>query len=307
MGPTDISTIENNYYYVLTVLSIVLAVGCLIVSEVIMNNHKKHYPVGAKVKKPPIVVVLLAVAGLALIPFLVLVVLKYLTSVTGNYKTLFSTVKILGQGFAFSFGIFFFTIIFSLPLGLIVAAGKMSKIKTISVFFKVYVSVLRGTPLMLQLLLVYFGPYYLFGVQTGSIEIGPFNYRFIASIIGFSLNYAAYFAEIFRGGIQSMPKGQYEAAQVLGFSKMQTYFKIILPQVVKRVLPSVGNEIITLVKDTSLAQVLAVTEMFTQASALASAQVSVMPFIVAGLFYYLMNVIIETLLGLLEKKMSYYS
>ena len=307
MGPTDISTIENNYYYVLTVLSIVLAVGCLIVSEVIMNNHKKHYPVGAKVKKPPIVVVLLAVAGLALLPFLVLVVRKYLTSVTGNYKTLFSTVKILGQGFAFSFGIFFFTIIFSLPLGLIVAAGKMSKIKTISVFFKVYVSVLRGTPLMLQLLLVYFGPYYLFGVQTGSIEIGPFNYRFIASIIGFSLNYAAYFAEIFRGGIQSMPKGQYEAAQVLGFSKMQTYFKIILPQVVKRVLPSVGNEIITLVKDTSLAQVLAVTEMFTQASALASAQVSVMPFIVAGLFYYLMNVIIETLLGLLEKKMSYYS
>lgn len=307
MSPSDISTIESNYYYVLTVLSIVLSVGCLIVSEVIMNNHKKHYPVGAKVKKPPVVVVLLAVAGIALIPFVVLVVRKYLTSVTGNYKTLLSTVKILGQGFAFSFGIFFFTIIFSLPLGLIVAAGKMSKIKTISVFFKVYVSVLRGTPLMLQLLLVYFGPYYLFGVQTGSIEIGPFNYRFIASIIGFSLNYAAYFAEIFRGGIQSMAKGQYEAAQVLGFSKMQTYFKIILPQVVKRVLPSVGNEIITLVKDTSLAQVLAVTEMFTQASALASAQVSVMPFIVAGLFYYLMNVIIETLLGLLEKSMSYYS
>ena len=307
MSPSDISTIESNYYYVLTVLSIVLSVGCLIVSEVIMNNHKKHYPVGAKVKKPPVVVVLLAVAGIALIPFVVLVVRRYLTSVTDNYKTLLSTVKILGQGFAFSFGIFFFTIIFSLPLGLIVAAGKMSKIKTISVFFKVYVSVLRGTPLMLQLLLVYFGPYYLFGVQTGSIEIGPFNYRFIASIIGFSLNYAAYFAEIFRGGIQSMAKGQYEAAQVLGFSKMQTYFKIILPQVVKRVLPSVGNEIITLVKDTSLAQVLAVTEMFTQASALASAQVSVMPFIVAGLFYYLMNVIIETLLGLLEKSMSYYS
>ncbi|MCR5490277.1 MAG: amino acid ABC transporter permease [Saccharofermentans sp.] len=272
-----------------------------------MNNHKKHYPVGAKVKKPPIVIVLLSVAGIAVVPFLVLVVRNYLTKVSGNYKTLLTTAKLLLQGFLYSFGIFIFTIIFSLPLGLVVAAGKMSKIKTISVFFKVYVSVLRGTPLMLQLLLVYFGPYYLFGVQTGSIEIGPFNYRFIASIIGFSLNYAAYFAEIFRGGIQSMSKGQYEAAQVLGFSKMQTYFKIILPQVVKRVLPSVGNEIITLVKDTSLAQVLAVTEMFTQASALASAQVSVMPFIVAGLFYYLMNVIIETLLGFLEKKMSYYS
>ena len=215
--------------------------------------------------------------------------------------------KLLGQGFGFSFGIFFFTIIFSLPLGLLVAAGKMSKIKTISAFFKAYVSILRGTPLMLQLLLVYFGPYYLFGITTGNIQIGPFNYRFIASIIGFSLNYAAYFAEIFRGGIQSMPKGQYEAAQVLGFSKSQTYFKIILPQVVKRVLPSVGNEVITLVKDTSLAQVLAVTEMFTQASALASAQVSVMPFIVAGLFYYIMNFIIELLLGLIEKSMNYYS
>ena len=201
MSPTDISTIENNYYYVLTVCSIVLAVACLIVSEVIMNNHKKHYPVGAKVKKPPVVVALLAVAGVAVIPFIVLVVRKYLTTVTGNYKTLLSTVKLLGQGFLYSFGIFFFTIIFSLPLGLVVAAGKMSKIKTISIVFKVYVSVLRGTPLMLQLLLVYFGPYYLFGVQTGSIEIGPFNYRFIASIIGFSLNYAAYFAEIFRGGI----------------------------------------------------------------------------------------------------------
>ena len=186
MSPTDISTIENKYYYVLTVCSIVLAVGCLIISEVIMNNHKKHYPVGAKVKKPPIVIVLLSVAGIAVVPFLVLVVRKYLTSVSGNYKTLLTTAKLLLQGFLYSFGIFIFTIIFSLPLGLVVAAGKMSKIKTISVFFKVYVSVLRGTPLMLQLLLVYFGPYYLFGVQTGSIEIGPFNYRFIASIIGFS-------------------------------------------------------------------------------------------------------------------------
>ncbi len=308
MSPTDISTIENSsLYYVLTVCSVVLAVGFLIVSEVIMNNHKKHYPVGAKVKKPPLVVLFLTLAGISIIPFAVLVIRKYLGSISGNYTTLMGTVRLLAQGFLYTFGIFFFTIIFSLPLGLIVAAGKMSKIKTISVIFKVYVSVLRGTPLMLQLLLVYFGPYYLFGISTGNIEIGPFNYRFIASIIGFSLNYAAYFAEIFRGGIQSMPKGQYEAAQVLGFSKMQTYFKIILPQVVKRVLPSVGNEIITLVKDTSLAQVLAVTEMFTQASALASAQVSVMPFIVAGLFYYLMNVIIESVLGVIEKSMSYYS
>lgn len=302
-----ISFLESNIFGTLTGCSIILAVTCLIVSEVIMNSKKKHYPEGAKIKKPAAVVLLLAAAGILAVPLLVTVIYKLFNLVTGDKETFFSTMKLLGQGFGFSFGIFFFTIIFSLPLGLLVAAGKMSKIKTISAFFKAYVSILRGTPLMLQLLLVYFGPYYLFGITTGNIQIGPFNYRFIASIIGFSLNYAAYFAEIFRGGIQSMPKGQYEAAQVLGFSKSQTYFKIILPQVVKRVLPSVGNEVITLVKDTSLAQVLAVTEMFTQASALASAQVSVMPFIVAGLFYYIMNFIIELLLGLIEKSMNYYS
>ena len=302
-----ISFLESNIFGTLTGCSIILAVACLIVSEVIMNSKKKHYPEGAKIKRPAAVVLLLAAAGILAVPLLVTVIYKLFNLVTGDKETFFSTMKLLGQGFGFSFGIFFFTIIFSLPLGLIVAAGKMSKIKTISAFFKAYVSILRGTPLMLQLLLVYFGPYYLFGITTGNIQIGPFNYRFIASIIGFSLNYAAYFAEIFRGGIQSMPKGQYEAAQVLGFSKSQTYFKIILPQVVKRVLPSVGNEVITLVKDTSLAQVLAVTEMFTQASALASAQVSVMPFIVAGLFYYIMNFIIELLLSLIEKSMNYYS
>ena len=300
-------SLDSGVFSTLTGCFVVLAVVCLIVSEIIMNSKKKHYPEGSKIKKPVLVVILLAAAAIYAVPLLITIVKKCIDIVTGDKETMLSTIKLLGQGFGFSFGIFFFTIIFSLPLGLIVAAGKMSKIKTISAFFKVYVSVLRGTPLMLQLLLVYFGPYYLFGISTGNIEIGPFNYRFIASIIGFSLNYAAYFAEIFRGGIQSMPKGQYEAAQVLGFTKMQTYFKIILPQVVKRVLPSVGNEVITLVKDTSLAQVLAVTEMFTQASALASAQVSVMPFIVAGLFYYLMNFIIETLLGFLEKSMNYYS
>ena len=300
-------SLDSGVFSTLTGCFVVLAVVCLIVSEIIMNSKKKHYPEGAKIKNPVLVVILLAAAAIFAVPLLITIVKKCIDIVTGDKETMLSTIKLLGQGFGFSFGIFFFTIIFSLPLGLIVAAGKMSKIKTISAFFKVYVSVLRGTPLMLQLLLVYFGPYYLFGISTGNIEIGPFNYRFIASLIGFSLNYAAYFAEIFRGGIQSMPKGQYEAAQVLGFTKMQTYFKIILPQVVKRVLPSVGNEVITLVKDTSLAQVLAVTEMFTQASALASAQVSVMPFIVAGLFYYLMNFIIETLLGFLEKSMNYYS
>lgn len=218
-----------------------------------------------------------------------------------------STLTQLALGFRFTFGIFFFTLIFSIPLGLLVSKGRMSKIKIVSLIFRFYISILRGTPLMLQLLLVYFGPYYLFRVNLGSVRLGPFNYRFIATIIAFSLNYAAYFAEIFRGGIQSMSKGQYEAATVLGFSKIQTYFKIILPQVIKRVLPSVSNEIITLVKDTSLAQVLSVTEMFTAASAAASAQVSVIPFIVAGAFYYAMNLLIEAILNRVEKSMSYYS
>ena len=212
-----------------------------------------------------------------------------------------STLMQLSQGLGYTLAIFGLTLIFSIPLGLLVCKGRMSKFMPVSTIFRLYISVLRGTPLMLQLLLVYFGPYYIFRVNLGN------NYRFIATIIAFSLNYAAYFAEIFRGGIQSMSKGQYEAATVLGFSKTQTYFKIILPQVVKRVLPSVSNEIITLVKDTSLAQVLSVTEMFTKASAAASKQVSVMPFIVAGLFYYFMNLIIEVILNRVEKSMSYYS
>ena len=218
-----------------------------------------------------------------------------------------STILQLADGFRFTFGIFFFTIIFSIPLGLLVSKGRMSKIKIVSAIFRLYISVLRGTPLMLQLFLVYFGPYYLFKINLGNIQIGPFNYRFIATIIAFSLNYAAYFAEIFRGGIQSMSKGQYEAATVLGFSRMQTYFKIILPQVIKRVLPSVSNVVITLVKDTSLAQVISVAEMFTKASAAASAQVSVIPFIVAGAFYYITNLLIEAILNRVEKSMSYYS
>lgn len=218
-----------------------------------------------------------------------------------------STLSQLAGGLRFTLGIFFLTLLFSIPLGLLVARGRMSKNKIISGIIRVYISIMRGTPLMLQLLLVYFGPYYIFAVKLSDLDVGPFKYRFVATIIGFSLNYAAYFAEIFRGGIQSMPVGQYEASQILGFTRMQTYFRIILPQVVKRVLPSVTNEVITLVKDTSLAQVLAVTEMFTTAKNLASAQVSVMPFIVAGVFYYVMNGVIEIVMNRAEKSMSYYS
>ena len=219
---------------------------------------------------------------------------------------LYSTFTQLAGGLRFTLGIFFLTLLFSIPLGLLVARGRMSKNIFVAGLVRIYLSVMRGTPLMLQLLLVYFGPYYIFSVKLADLDVGPFKYRFVATIIGFSLNYAAYFAEIFRAGIQSMPVGQYEAAQILGFSKAQTFFRIILPQVVKRVLPAVTNEVITLVKDTSLAQVLAVTEMFTTAKNLASAQVSVMPFIVAGVFYYVMNGIIEIIMKRAEKKMGYY-
>ena len=196
--------------------------------------------------------------------------------------------------------IFFVTLLFSLPLGLIVSFGRMSKNPVISGIIKVYISIMRGTPLMLQLMVVYFGPYYLFGIQVTN------SYRIFAALIGFVINYAAYFAEIYRSGIQSMPKGQYEAAEVLGYSKTQTFFVIILPQVIKRILPPVTNEVITLVKDTSLAFTISVAEMFTTAKALASSQTSMMPFVAAALFYYVFNFIVAYTMEFFEKKLSYY-
>ena len=217
-----------------------------------------------------------------------------------------STITQLAAGFEFTLIIFAFTLLFAIPLGLLVAKLRMSKISIISGLTRVYISIMRGTPLMLQLLLVYFLPNMLFGIPLRDLNIGGVDYRLTATVIGFSLNYAAYFAEIFRGGIQSIPKGQYEAAQILGFTNTQTFFKIVLPQVIKNVLPAVTNEIITLVKDTSLAQVLSVTEMFTAAKALSSAQVSIMPLIAAGVFYYVMNGLVEIIMNRFEKRMNYY-
>lgn len=213
----------------------------------------------------------------------------------------------LGNGLKCTMAVFALTLIFSLPLGLLVAKGRMSKNFIIRSIVRFYISFMRGTPLMLQLLMVYFLPWYAFKIPLRDLAIGDLDYRFVATIIGFSINYAAYFAEIFRSGIQSMPKGQYEAAMVLGYSKAQTAFRIILPQVIKRVLPAMTNEIITLVKDTSLAQILAVAEMFMAAKTLASVQVSVTPFIVAGIFYYVVNGAIEIIMTRIEKKLSYYS
>lgn len=206
----------------------------------------------------------------------------------------------LSDGMIKSLGIFFLTLIFSLPLGLLISFGRMSKHSVLRTVVKIYISVMRGTPLMLQLLVVYFGPYYLFKMRIGG------SYRFMAIIIGFALNYAAYFAEIYRSGIESMPVGQYEAARVLGYSRGQCFFKIIFPQVVKRILPSVTNEVITLVKDTSLSFSLAYAEMFTIAKQIAAAETSFMPFVVAAIFYYIFNLVVAVVMEKIEKKLSYY-
>ena len=206
----------------------------------------------------------------------------------------------LSGGMWVSIQIFIVTLVFSLPLGLLVAFGRMSKNRVIQSIVKFYISIMRGTPLMLQLMVVYFGPYYLFGIKVGN------GYRLWAAFIGFVINYAAYFAEIYRSGIQSMPVGQYEAAKLLGYSRSQTFGLIILPQVMKRILPSITNEVITLVKDTSLAFTISVLEMFAIAKALASSQTSLVPFVAAGLFYYVFNLLVATGMEYLEKKLSYY-
>ena len=206
----------------------------------------------------------------------------------------------LCKGMLTSIEIFVFTLLLSLPLGLVIAWGRMSNIKPIRLLMKVYISIMRGTPLMLQLIVVFFAPYYIFGISTSS------QFRIIAVIMAFSINYAAYFAEIYRGGIESIPKGQYEAAQILGYSKFQTFFIIILPQVIKIVLPSITNEIITLVKDTSLSFVLAIPEMFTVAKQIAAAQASITALLVAGVFYYIFNMIVALLMEAIEEELDYY-
>lgn len=206
----------------------------------------------------------------------------------------------LAQGMLTTISIFFLTLIFSMPLGFLVAFGRMSKNRVIRSITQFYISIMRGTPLMLQLMVVYFFPWYLFKIQIGS------GWRFPAIIIGFAINYAAYFAEIYRSGIEAIPKGQHEAAKLLGYTKSQTFIKIILPQVIKIILPAVTNEIITLVKDTSLAFTLSCIEMFTVAKQIAAAETSMVPFAVAALFYYIFNLLVSFIMGRVEKKLSYY-
>ena len=208
--------------------------------------------------------------------------------------------SMLGQGFGVTLQIFFLTLVGSLPLGVVVALARMSRMKPIAWIMKFYISVMRGTPLMLQMFFNYFAPYYIFGIPL-SMES-----KFSATIVAFIINYAAYFAEIYRSGIQSIPRGQYEAAEVLGYSRLQTFMKIVLPQVIKRILPAMGNEIITLVKDTSLAFAIGVAEMFSTAKALVASQVSMLPFVFAAVFYWVFNFVVEVVLGRVEKKMGYY-
>ena len=213
-----------------------------------------------------------------------------------TFSTMLST---MSAGMIKTALIFVLTLVGSLPLGMVVALLRKSKFAPVRGIIKGYISIMRGTPLMLQLLVWYFGPYYLFGWNIG-------NWRFPAIITGFVLNYAAYFAEIYRGGIESIPKGQYEAAEVLGYTKFQTFMRIILPQVAKIIMPSVTNEVITLVKDTSLAFTLAYQEVFSLAKQISASQTSFMPFVIAGVFYFVANYLVEIGMTRIEKSMDYY-
>ncbi len=201
------------------------------------------------------------------------------------------------EGTVTSLEIFFLTLIFSLPLGFVVAKGRMTRIAPIRWIVDLYIQIMRGTPLILQLIFVYFAPFYIFGASYD---------RFTACIIAFVINYSAYFSEIYRSGLQSIDRGQYEASKVLGFTKAYTFFHIILPQVIKRILPALGNEVITLVKDTALAQTIGVAELFRVAQTASSREFSTLPIFIAGVFYFIMNYIVSRLFVVMEKKLNYY-
>lgn len=219
--------------------------------------------------------------------------------------SLWTMVLKMSEGLGRTCGIFFLTLIFSLPLGMIVALLRMSKNKVVSGVTRFIISVLRGTPLMLQLLAVTYGPYYI-SKSLGWVEISVARNKLVPVVIAFAINYAAYFAEIYRGGIESIAKGQYEACEVLGYSKAQTFIRVILPQVIKRIMPSITNEVVTLVKDTSMAFTVSYQEMFTIGKQIANSQTSFLPFVVAGVFYFVFNAIVDFVMGKVEKKMDYY-
>ena len=212
--------------------------------------------------------------------------------------------------------IFGFTLLFSIPLGLIVAALKMCRFKPISWLTNIYILIMRGTPLMLQIIVVYYALPFLKQASVGTgnfieqmlggLDIASESFMFSMVIIAFVLNYAAYFAEIFRGGIEFIPKGQYEAAAALGMTRPQTFFRIILPQVIKRIVPASSNEVITLVKDTSLANVVAYSEIMLAAKQQMMNYSSLVPLFIAGVFYFVMATVLTALFGFIEKKLNYY-
>lgn len=224
--------------------------------------------------------------------------------------TTLTMIQKMATGLGRTFAIFFLTLAFSLPLGVILALLRRSKVGVLRGITRTLISILRGTPLMLQLLAVTYGPYYIskflesqFGLALG---IGVARNKLVPIIAGFAINYAAYFAEIYRGGIESMSQGQYEAAEVLGYSRTQTFMRIIIPQVVKRILPSITNEVITLVKDTSMAFTVGYQEMFTIGKTISNSESSFMPFLIAGVFYFLFNGIVDFVMTRLERKLNYY-
>ncbi|MBQ0050834.1 MAG: amino acid ABC transporter permease [Treponema sp.] len=207
------------------------------------------------------------------------------------------------KGAGTSLSIFALTLLFAIPLALFICMGKKSRFKPVSALANALLLVIRGTPLMLQLLIVYFGP----GLIATNIFHTTVKWSsFGAAIVAFSINYACYFAEIYRGGIESIPKGQHEAAKVLGYSKIQSFFNIVLPQVIKRIVPAMGNEVITLVKDTSLVTIISIQELMYVAKGNSNRMVSFMPLLIAGVFYFVMNYVVAFAFKKIENKLNYY-
>ena len=225
-----------------------------------------------------------------------------------NFERYWKTLQAMLSGSVTSLEVFFLTLIFSIPLALPIAMGRMSKNKFLSGLVNVFLLIIRGTPLMLQLLVVYFGPgLFIRWLVNLGYEVSFSWNRFVAAIIALSINYAAYFAEIYRGGIESIPKGQYEASKVLGYTPKQTFFRIVLPQVVKRIVPAMGNEVITLVKDTALVSVIGVSELLMVAKERQGALFSFVPLFIAGVFYFIMNWVVSFIFRKIEKKLAYYN
>ena len=243
-----------------------------------------------------------------------------------DLSTFWTVTLSLLEGFGKTLEIFILTLLFSLPLGLVIAFGSMSKIWPVKKFSRILVWVIRGTPLMLQLIVIFYGPG-LIGdwaesfmlshaelMSSNAIMNGLFGWlsqwecfdRFVAVIISFVINYACYFSEIYRGGIESIPRGQYEAGQVLGMTKSQVFFKVVLLQVIKRIIPPMSNEIITLVKDTSLARIISVYEIIWNGQAFIKTDGLLWPLFYTGLFYLLFNGLLTVVFGKIEKKLDYY-